>query len=65
MWGHVGVYGYSRRMLELYDTLPAGRLEGLERLEQLRFIEAGHRFRTIEAASRPVGVEPTKKKGKK
>ena len=45
---HVGLYGYTRRMLETYVTLPAGHYEQLEGLEQLRVLEHGHRIRVVE-----------------
>lgn len=47
-WWHLGVYGYSRRVLEQYGQLPESSLERVEKLEQLRFLEAGYKFRAIE-----------------
>ena len=47
-WGHIGVYGYSRKALEAYPTLAKCPLENLEKLEQLRYIDAGYTFQTIE-----------------
>lgn len=47
-WWHLGVYGFSRKVLEGYDRMPRGKLEEVEKLEQLRFLEAGYRFRAIE-----------------
>lgn len=38
---HLGIYAYRRAVLLGYHRLPASRLEGLERLEQLRALEAG------------------------
>ena len=38
---HVGVYGYRPDALRSYSELRPGRLERLEGLEQLRFLEAG------------------------
>lgn len=40
-WGHVGVYGYRRETLFDFVSLPAGKLEQLECLEQLRALENG------------------------
>ena len=37
---HVGVYAYRRAALEAYVALPPSRLEQLEGLEQLRFLDA-------------------------
>lgn len=56
-WGHIGVYGYRRPVLEAYPTLPASPLEQAERLEQLRFLEAGYRFQTVETDYRPIAVD--------
>lgn len=38
---HIGLYGYSRSMLARYLSLPPGRLERVEGLEQLRALEHG------------------------
>ncbi|MFA5161023.1 MAG: 3-deoxy-manno-octulosonate cytidylyltransferase [Elusimicrobiales bacterium] len=38
---HCGIYGYRRAALEKFVSLPPSRLELLERLEQLRALEAG------------------------
>lgn len=56
-WGHVGVYGYRRKVLEEYDQLPVGLLEGAEKLEQLRLLEAGKTILTVELNYRPIGVD--------
>ena len=45
---HIGLYGYSRKMLETYVTLPAGHYEGLEGLEQLRVLEHGYGIRVVQ-----------------
>lgn len=56
-WGHVGVYGYRRDLLEIYTILPESKLEGVEKLEQLRFLDAGYAFQTIETNYRPAAVD--------
>ena len=38
---HLGIYAYRREVLLGYGSLPSSRLEGLEKLEQLRALEAG------------------------
>lgn len=38
---HLGIYAYRRDVLLGYGSLPASRLEALEKLEQLRALEAG------------------------
>lgn len=45
---HVGLYGYTRKMLETYVTLPAGYYEKIEGLEQLRVLEHGYGIRVVE-----------------
>jgi 3-deoxy-manno-octulosonate cytidylyltransferase (CMP-KDO synthetase) len=40
-WGHVGIYGYRADVLAAWSALPSSPLEELEKLEQLRLIEAG------------------------
>ncbi len=47
-WGHVGIYGYRGDILKKWNTLNSSYLEKLEKLEQLRFIEAGYLFDTFE-----------------
>lgn len=44
---HIGLYGYSRQMLEQYITLPEGHFEKLEGLEQLRLLENGYTIRCV------------------
>ena len=44
---HLGVYAYTRRFLELFRNLPEGKLESIEKLEQLRALEYGYRIKVI------------------
>jgi 3-deoxy-manno-octulosonate cytidylyltransferase (CMP-KDO synthetase) len=50
-WGHVGIYGYRADVLAGWSALPASLLEDLEKLEQLRLIEAGIPIATYALAS--------------
>ncbi|WP_294389733.1 manno-octulosonate cytidylyltransferase [uncultured Sphingomonas sp.] len=45
---HVGVYAYRRAALDAYGDMHVGRLETLEGLEQLRFLEHGIPVRLVE-----------------
>ncbi|MBI4244195.1 MAG: NTP transferase domain-containing protein [Planctomycetes bacterium] len=45
---HVGVYGYTKKMLKLYTSLKQSSNESFESLEQLRFLENCHTFKLIE-----------------
>ncbi|MDO5648877.1 3-deoxy-manno-octulosonate cytidylyltransferase [Paracoccus sp. (in: a-proteobacteria)] len=49
---HVGVYAYRPAALSAYATWDEGVLERLEGLEQLRFLERGHRIRCVQVESR-------------
>ncbi len=49
---HVGVYAYRPAALAAYGALPIGRLEALEGLEQLRFLEHGHAVLCVEVDGR-------------
>ena len=44
---HLGIYAYTRRFLDIFRSLPDGRLENIEKLEQLRALEYGHRIRVM------------------
>lgn len=44
---HLGVYAYRRSFLEIFRKLPTGPLENIEKLEQLRALEFGHRINVV------------------
>lgn len=49
-WGHSGIYAYAREFLLTFSDVPVSPLEEAERLEQLRWLEAGievHSFEVI------------------
>ncbi|QNI41271.1 3-deoxy-manno-octulosonate cytidylyltransferase [Synechococcus sp. A15-28] len=56
-WGHVGMYGFLGDVLAAWDQLPPSPLEDLERLEQLRLIEAGHTIATFPVAGTSLSVD--------
>ena len=49
---HVGVYAYRPEALAAYGAWEPGRLEGLEGLEQLRFLENGSPVLCVEVEAR-------------
>lgn len=49
---HVGVYAYRPAALAEYPTWDEGRLEHLEGLEQLRFLERGRRILCVEVQAK-------------
>jgi 3-deoxy-manno-octulosonate cytidylyltransferase (CMP-KDO synthetase) len=54
---HIGLYVYRRAFLLGYKTLPASRLEQLEKLEQLRALESGHPITVGIVESNPPGID--------
>lgn len=54
---HVGVYAFRPAALAEFVALPRGRLEALENLEQLRWLEAGRRMRVVDARHVPLGID--------
>ena len=52
---HIGIYAYRAGFLRRFASLPAGALEQLEALEQLRVLEAGYR---IAVGLTPVAFAP-------
>lgn len=52
-WQHIGLYAYRREFLPWFGNQPPGRLEQIERLEQLRAVEAGKKivFARVESAA--------------
>jgi 3-deoxy-manno-octulosonate cytidylyltransferase (CMP-KDO synthetase) len=54
---HLGLYVYRREFLLAYSGLPVGPLERMERLEQLRALENGHRVRVVETDYESLGVD--------
>ncbi|MBR5622875.1 MAG: 3-deoxy-manno-octulosonate cytidylyltransferase [Opitutales bacterium] len=56
-WSHIGVYGYARATLEAHPTMAVTTLETVESLEQLRFIDRGMSFQTVETNYHPVSID--------
>ena len=55
---HIGLYAYRAGALRAFTSMPATPLEQIEKLEQLRFLESGHRIIMAEATEFiPAGVD--------
>lgn len=54
---HLGIYAYRKAALKRFASLPPGRLEQLERLEQLRLLENGIDIYVAEAPADTIGVD--------
>ena len=50
IYKHLGGYAYTREFLECFRNLPPGRLEAIEKLEQLRAMEHGYTIRVAVTA---------------
>lgn len=54
---HLGLYGYRADLLERFASLPPGRLERIEKLEQLRVLENGLEIACDITADPTIGVD--------
>lgn len=54
---HIGVYAYKRQFLAEFSQMPQGRLERVERLEQLRALENGYRIAVGVSSQPTVGLD--------
>lgn len=54
---HLGLYAYTADFLQTYTRLPKGRLEQLEKLEQLRVLENGHAIHVGITDEPTVGID--------
>ena len=54
---HLGIYAYRKAALERFAELPPGRLERIERLEQLRLLENGIDIYVAPAPRDTIGVD--------
>lgn len=55
--GHIGIYAYRREALCSFTSLPVSDLEKAEKLEQLRFLQAGIPIRVSEVPRIGVGID--------
>ncbi|MDX2035683.1 MAG: 3-deoxy-manno-octulosonate cytidylyltransferase [Isosphaeraceae bacterium] len=54
---HLGLYAYRRDFLLQYAKMPQSRLEQLEKLEQLRVLEAGYSIAIDFVEERGIGID--------
>lgn len=57
VYRHWGIYAYRRETLAKFVTLPEGRLERCEKLEQLRALENGIRIKVIRTSFDSIGID--------
>ncbi len=56
-FGHLGIYGFTKKTLEEFCSLPNAPLEDIEKLEQLRAIYYGKKIAMIEVESKSFGID--------
>jgi len=56
-WKHLGFYAYTYGFLKKFTSLPQGKLEKIERLEQLRALEHGYNIKVVETKFDTVSVD--------
>lgn len=54
---HLGIYAYRKDFLLKFTRLAPTRLEKIEKLEQLRVLEAGYKIKTVETDRETIGVD--------
>ena len=54
---HLGLYAYRQNFLQTFVTLPPGKLEQIERLEQLRALENGYSIGVVRVEEAPLEVD--------
>ncbi len=54
---HLGLYGYAASLLEQFARMPMGKLEQIEKLEQLRVLENGHAIACDVTDDPTIGVD--------
>ncbi len=55
--GHIGIYGFRRKMLERFCSLPPSLLENTEKLEQLRALSHGFKIAMCEVETESFGID--------
>jgi len=56
-FGHLGLYGFTKRKLNEFCSLPPSPLEDIEKLEQLRAIYHSKKIAMVEVESRSFGID--------
>lgn len=54
---HIGIYAFRKEALMAFSSWPMGTLEGVEKLEQLRYLEHGKRIKMVLTEELGVGID--------
>jgi len=55
--GHLGIYGFTKRSLSIFCSLPPAPLEEIERLEQLRTLYHGYKIAMVRVETESFGID--------
>ncbi|MGB6328930.1 MAG: 3-deoxy-manno-octulosonate cytidylyltransferase [Halarcobacter sp.] len=56
-YGHLGIYGFTKKSLNEFCKLKSSKLENIEKLEQLRAIDNGHKIAMVKVISKSFGID--------
>ena len=56
-YGHLGIYGFTKKSLNNFCKLNSSKLENIEKLEQLRAIDNGHKIAMVKVTSKSFGID--------
>lgn len=54
---HIGVYAYRKKALLDFVQFSPSRLEKIEKLEQLRYLENGYKIKMVETQVKTIGID--------
>lgn len=54
---HIGVYAYRKKALLDFVQFSPSRLEKIEKLEQLRYLENGYKIKMVETQVKSIGID--------
>lgn len=56
-FGHLGIYAFSKKSLQIFCSLSYAPIEHIEKLEQLRAIYHGYKIAMVEVQSQSFGID--------
>ena len=56
-FGHIGIYGFTKKSLNDFCSLPSAPIEDIEKLEQLRAIYHDKKILMVEVDTQSVGID--------
>ncbi|TLP35791.1 3-deoxy-manno-octulosonate cytidylyltransferase [Arcobacter arenosus] len=56
-YGHLGIYGFTKKSLNDFCSLKQSKLETIEKLEQLRAIDNDYKVAMVEVESKSFGID--------